>query len=322
MKVPRALTGIKPTGSPHLGNYLGMLKPALQLQKGHEAFYFIADYHALTSLHEPEKLREYTYDLTATFVALGMDFNKHVFFKQSDIPEVTELTWFLSCVTAKGLLDRAHAYKDAIANNKEPNHGLYSYPVLMAADILLYDSNLVPVGKDQKQHVEMTRDIAARFNHIYGETLVLPEPLIEEAVDTIPGIDGRKMSKSYGNVIPLFATEKKLRKAVMSIVTDSKSVEEPKEPVGCNVFELFKLFATKSQQEELAERYRKGNMGYGDAKQTCFEVINEELAPFREQYFRLIEDRNQLDGILEQGRDKARKVSRAVINRVRTKVGL
>ncbi|MBF0289541.1 MAG: tryptophan--tRNA ligase [SAR324 cluster bacterium] len=322
MTTQRALSGIKPTGDPHLGNYLGMIKPALQLQKKHEAFYFIADYHALTTLHNPQKLREHTYELVATFAALGMDIENHAFFKQSDIPEVTELTWIISCITSKGLLERAHAYKDAIAKQQEVNHGLFSYPVLMAADILIYDSNYVPVGKDQKQHLEMTRDIAIRFNHIFGETFVIPEPLIEDDVATIPGLDGQKMSKSYNNTIPLFTTEKKQRKLVMKIVTDSKTVEEPKDPETCNVFALFSLFATPEQQKALAERYRTGNMGYGEAKQTCFDVINEELKQSREVYFEIRQDFQKLDGILEAGRDKARPVAREVLNRVRDHVGL
>ncbi|MBF0350579.1 MAG: tryptophan--tRNA ligase [SAR324 cluster bacterium] len=321
MKRHRALTGIKPTGNPHLGNYLGMLKPALKLQQSHEAFYFIADYHALTSLHDPVKMKAHTYELVAVFTALGMDIDTHVLFRQSDVPEVTELTWLLSCVTSMGLLERSHAYKDSIANNKEATHGLFSYPVLMAADILLYESQLVPVGKDQKQHLEITRDIALRFNHIFGETFVIPEPLIEDNVATIPGLDGRKMSKSYDNTIPLFSTEKQLRKTVMKIVTDSKSVEEPKDPETCNVFGLFKLFADKSEQEALAQRYRNGNMGYGEAKQACFEVINRELGPARDIYFNLINNQSRLDGILEQGRDKARQVARIVLDRARNRVG-
>ncbi len=198
---PRSLSGIKPTGTPHLGNYLGMIKPAIQLQETHETFYFIADYHALTSTRDPEKLREYTNDLTAIFAALGMDFENHAFFRQSDIPEVTELTWILSCITSKGMMERAHAYKDAISKEQDVSMGLFCYPVLMACDILIYDSNFVPVGQDQRQHLEITRDLAIRFNHLYGDALVVPEAIIAEDVATIPGLDGRKMSKSYGNII-------------------------------------------------------------------------------------------------------------------------
>ena len=318
----RTLSGIKPTGNPHLGNYLGMLQPALAMQATHETFYFIADYHALTTVTDPTELRESTYDLVAVFDALGMDFSAHTFFRQSDVPEVTELTWLLSCVTPMGLLERAHAYKDARQNNQEVNHGLFAYPVLMAADILIYDSHEVPVGKDQKQHLEMTRDIAQRFNHLYGETFVVPEPRIAEEVATIPGLDGRKMSKSYDNVIPLFSTEKQLRKTVMRIVTDSKSVEDPKDPDTCNVFQIFRQFADKGQQAEWATRYREGGMGYGEIKQATFEVINEHLAPQRERYFKVREDRAHLDAILADGGRRARDVAREVLGRARKHVGL
>lgn len=318
----RSLSGIKPTGTPHLGNYLGMIKPAIRLQETHETFYFIADYHALTNLSEPGRLREYTYDLTATFAALGMDFERHAFFKQSDIPEVTELTWVLACITGKGLMERAHAYKDALAKDQEVNMGLFSYPILMASDILIYDSNCVPVGRDQKQHLEITRDLAIRFNHLFGETLVVPEALIEDQVAVIPGLDGQKMSKSYNNIIPLFAPEKMLRKAIMKVETDSKSLAEPKDPETCNVFALFCSFSEKPQQDALAERYRAGGMGYGEAKQLCFEAIRDELRDASEIYHRIREDHDRLDGILETGRDKARAVAKTVIKRVRERVGL
>ena len=318
----RTLSGIKPTGSPHLGNYLGMLQPALAMQATHETFYFIADYHALTTVTEAGELRENTYDLVAVFDALEMDFEAHTFFRQSDVPEVTELTWLLSCITPMGLLERAHAYKDARQNNQEVNHGLFAYPVLMAADILIYDSHEVPVGKDQKQHLEMTRDIAQRFNHIYGDTFLVPEPRIAEEVATIPGIDGRKMSKSYNNVIPLFSTEKQLRKTVMRIVTDSKSVEEPKDPDTCNVFQIFRQFADKAQQAHWAQRYRDGGMGYGEIKQATFEAINERLKPLRERYFAVREDRAHLEAILAEGGRRAREVARGVVHRARKRMGL
>lgn len=319
---PRSLSGIKPTGTPHLGNYLGMIKPAIQLQKTHETFYFIADYHALTSMRDPEQLREHTYDLTAIFAALGMDFENNAFFRQSDIPEVTELTWILSCITAKGLMERAHAYKDAVAKNQEVSMGLFCYPVLMACDILIYDSNFVPVGQDQRQHLEITRDLAIRFNHLYGEAFVIPEAIIEKEVALIPGLDGRKMSKSYGNVIPLLAPEKQFRKAIMKITTDSKAVDEAKDPDSCSVFALYKCFANATEQEALAERYRSGGMGYGEAKQICFEALNAELKEPRKIYQQIRTDQNKLDGILESGRDKARAVARQVTDRVRNKVGL
>ena len=319
---PRTLSGIKPTGTPHLGNYLGMIKPAIQLQETHEAFYFIADYHALTSVRDPEQLRENTHDLTSVFVALGMDFENHAFFRQSDIPEVTELTWILSCITSKGLMERAHAYKDAMSKDQEVSMGLFSYPVLMACDILIYDSNFVPVGQDQRQHLEITRDLAIRFNHIYGETFVLPEAIIEKEVATIPGLDGRKMSKSYGNVISLLAPEKQFRKAVMKITTDSKSVDEPKDPENCSVFALYKCFAGKKEQEDLAGRYLAGGLAYGEAKQLCFEKLNAELKGPREIYQQIRNDKKKLNGILESGRDKARLIAREVIDRVRNKIGL
>ena len=319
---PRSLSGIKPTGTPHLGNYLGMIKPAIKMQQTHETFYFIADYHALTSTHDPNQLRENAYDLTAIFAALGMDFENHAFFRQSDIPEVTELTWILSCITPKGLMERAHAFKDAISKKQEVNMGLFSYPVLMACDILIYDSNFVPVGQDQRQHLEITRDLAIRFNHLFGEAFVIPEAIIQNDVATIPGLDGRKMSKSYGNVVPLMAPEKQFRKAIMKITTDSKTVEEPKEPETCNVFALYKCFSTESDQIELASRYRAGGMGYGEAKQLCFDALNAELSAPRENYLNIRKALPQLDGILESGRDKARNIARQVTERVRAKVGL
>ncbi len=319
---PRSLSGIKPTGTPHLGNYLGMIKPAIQLQETHETFYFIADYHALTSLRDPDQLRKNTYDLTAVFAALGMDFEDHAFFRQSDIPEVTELTWILSCITSKGLMERAHAYKDAMAKDHEINIGLFCYPVLMACDILIYDSNFVPVGQDQRQHLEITRDLAIRFNHIYGDAFVIPEAIIEKEVATIPGVDGKKMSKSYGNVIPLLAPEKEFRKAIMKITTDSKSVDEKKDPEKCSVFALYQCFAGKEEQEVLAERYRSGGIGYGDVKQLCFEKLNTDLKEPREIYQEIRNDKTKLNGILESGRDKARVIAREVIDRVRDSVGL
>jgi len=320
--VSRILSGIKPTGTPHLGNYLGFLKPALGLSQTHEALYFVADFHALTTVRDPQVLRHHTLDLAAVFYALGLDFDRHMFFRQSDVPEVTELAWILSCITPLGLLERAHAYKDKKARGEEVNHGLFAYPVLMAADILIYDSTHVPVGKDQKQHLEITRDLANRFNHLYGDTLVVPQDHIEDEVATIPGLDGRKMSKSYNNCIGLFSTEKELRKSVMKIVTDSTPVEEPKNPDTCNVFALYRHFSTKQDQAAWADRYRHGGMGYGEIKQAAFEAVNREIAPFRERYFSIREDTPRLNGILEQGGAKARQVAVKVLNRVKQKVGL
>ena len=319
---PRSLSGIKPTGTPHLGNYLGMIKPAIDLQETHETFYFIADYHALTSVRDPKQINEYIYELTAIFASLGMDYEKNAFFLQSDIPEVTELTWILSCITPKGLMERAHAYKDALSNNQEINMGLYCYPILMACDILIYDSNFVPVGQDQRQHLEITRDLAIRFNHLYGEAFVIPEAIIQKDVSTIPGIDGRKMSKSYGNVIPLFSSEKVFRKAIMKITTDSKSVTDPKDPEKCNVFSLYQCFASNKEKKDLAELYLRGEIGYGDAKQLCFEKLNAVFKEPREIFNEIINDRKKLRGILEAGRDKARIIAIKVNERIRNKVGI
>jgi tryptophanyl-tRNA synthetase len=317
----RTLSGIKPTGVPHLGNYLGMIKPALALQATHEAFYFIADYHALTSVRDPRTMREQSYDLVATFAALGMDFERNAFFRQSDVPEVTELTWLLACVTPFGLLERAHAFKDARAKGQDVEFGLVTYPVLMAADILIYDSHEVPVGRDQQQHLEMTRDIAQRFNHVFGETFIVPEARIEDDVATIPGVDGRKMSKSYNNTLPLFSTEKELRKAVMRIVTDSKSVEDAKDPDSDNVFQIFRHFAPAEAQRDWAQRYRAGGMGYGEIKQATFEAIDAEIGPFREAYFALRADAARMEAILAAGAAKARRIARTVLNRARERCG-
>jgi tryptophanyl-tRNA synthetase len=271
---PIALTGIKPTGRPHIGNYLAMYRPALDLMENHLGMYFVADYHALTSLHDPAALRELVYEVAASWLALGLDPEKAIFFRQSDIPEIPEFTWILSCFTSKGLLNRAHAYKDAVDENlnlgRDPdegiNAGLFYYPVLMAADILLYGSDVVPVGLDQKQHIEITRDIAEAFNRTYGNVLKVPEGLIREEVMKIPGIDGRKMSKSYDNTIPIFATEKELRKRVMRIVTDSKSPEDPKDPEGDNLFTLLRFFASPQRLEEIRDLYVFGGAAYGALK--------------------------------------------------------
>tara|TARA_B100000700_G_scaffold284570_1_gene337910 strand:+ start:231 stop:1202 length:972 start_codon:yes stop_codon:yes gene_type:complete len=319
---PRSLSGIKPTGIPHLGNYLGMIKPAIKLQETHESFYFIADYHALTSIRDPAIINKNLFDLTAVFVALGMDFEKNAFFRQSDVPEVTELTWILSCITPKGLMERAHANKDAIAKNQEINMGLFCYPILMACDILIYDSNFVPVGQDQKQHLEITRDLAMRFNNIYGDVFIIPEAIIQKNVATIPGVDGRKMSKSYGNIIPLFSPEKEFRKAIMKITTDSKSVNDPKDPETCNIFSLFKCFANENEKNDLAALYQNGGMGYGEAKQICFEKLNSELKEPREIYHEIRDDKKKLREILELGREKARFIARKVNKRIRDKVGI
>lgn len=326
-----SLTGIKPSGTPHIGNYLGMIKPALELAESYKAYYFIADYHALTTLRDGAELKRLSYDLTATFLALGMDPEEVVFFRQSDIPEIFELTWVLSCFTAKGLLNRAHAYKASVDNNIEVgndpdfgiNAGLFNYPVLMAADILMYGSHIVPVGKDQKQHIEMTRDMAQAMNHAYNEEIfVIPEGVIGEEVATIPGLDGRKMSKSYNNVIPMFAPSKQLRKAVMRIVTDSRLPEEPKNPDEDNVYNLFSYFASPEQDKAMREKYLAGGFGYGEVKQELFELLEGHFGEARERYNHYMSNTKELEEILMEGARKARYQASKVIKRARRAAGV
>lgn len=324
-KKKRSLSGIKPTGIPHLGNYLGMIQPAIELQEDYEAFYFAADYHALTSVKDPEMMRRAVYHLTAYFLAFGLDPERAAYFRQSDIPEVTELTWILSCVTHMGLLERAHAYKAAIdrGEEKEINHGVFTYPVLMAADILIYDSDVVPVGADQIQHLEMTRDIAQKFNSAFGgDFLKLPEAIVREAVATVPGVDGRKMSKSYNNIIEPLLPPKKLRKQIMGIETDSTPLEEPKDPTNCTVVALYKLFATADEVAEMEANYRRGGYGYGHAKQELFEKLDAYFSPYRERYDEIKDDHDYLEGILRQGAEKARPIMAEVMDRVRRASGL
>lgn len=318
----RSLTGLKPTGNLHLGNYLGALKPALELSKTYDCIYFIADLHSLTQNRDAAALASQTLDQVATWLAIGLDTEKHTLFRQSDVPCVTELSWHLSCVTGHGLLEKAHAFKDAQAKGTEVNLGTFIYPVLMAADILLYDTDIVPVGKDQKQHVEMARDMAGSFNSTYGELLKLPEPLIQEEVMIIPGLDGRKMSKSYNNEIPLFCDEKALRKKVMSLKTDSSGMEEPKTLAGSTLGELFALFGTKAQSEDLAARLAKGGMGWGHAKEELFVVINDHVKDMRDQYVELRKDEALLRRELAKGAEKAQAVASQTIKRVRHAVGL
>jgi tryptophanyl-tRNA synthetase len=321
-RAPRSLTGIKPTGMPHLGNYLGMIRPALEMSSSHQAFYFIADYHALTTIRSKEELRRHTLEVTAAWLALGLDPARTVLFKQSDVPEVCELAWFLSCVAPLGLLERAHSVKDAKARSKEINGGTFFYPVLMAADILAYDSDVVPVGKDQKQHVEMARDMAIAFNHYFGDVLRIPAPVIRPDVATIPGTDGRKMSKSYGNTIPLFLPTKQLRKAIMRIKTDSTPLEEPKNPESCSVYELYRLFASPEMSEDLARRYRAGGLGYGHAKQELFEVMEAYFAGPRERFQHYLAHPETINDILEDGGDRAKSVAGATLSRLREAVGM
>ncbi|MFT5526981.1 MAG: tryptophanyl-tRNA synthetase [Pirellulaceae bacterium] len=326
-----SLTGIKPSGTPHIGNYLGMIKPALELVKQYDAYYFIADYHALTTLRDAKQMKHNSYDLTATFLALGMQPDDVVFFRQSDVPEVFELSWILSCFCAKGLLNRAHAYKAALDVNveagKDPDGGisagLYSYPVLMAADILAYGSHIVPVGKDQRQHVEMARDMAQSMNHAYSEEIfVIPEAVIRSEVETIPGIDGRKMSKSYNNVIPIFAPPKQLRKTLMGIVTDSIPVEAPKDPDTNNVYNLYRYFANAEQDKAMRAKFQAGGYGYGEAKQELFELLESMFGEAREKYNEYLADTKKLEEILMEGAKKARYQCSKIMKRARRAVGV
>ena len=321
-KTKRILSGIQPSGIPHIGNFFGMMRQALDLQEKGEAFLFIADLHSLTTNPKPEELRERIDRLALDFLACGLDPEKTAFFRQSDVNGVCELSWILNCITNMGLLERAHSYKDKIAKGFVPNNGLFSYPVLMAADILIYKSDCVPVGKDQKQHLEITRDLAIRFNQMYGDVFVIPEPIIPETVAVVPGIDGQKMSKSYNNTIELFGDEKKIRKKIMSIPTDSTPMEEPKDPDKCNVYKLYCLFADEAQKEALAARYRGGNFGYGHAKQALFEAYMDFFAPMRKRREELAKDPGYIQSVLKKGAEKANEVAAKTLDEVRRAVGL
>ncbi|MBE6405989.1 MAG: tryptophan--tRNA ligase [Lentisphaerae bacterium] len=318
----RILTGIQPSGVPHIGNFFGAIRQVLELQKMGESFVFIADLHSLTTSPKAEDLRERVKRLAVDWLACGLDPESSVFYKQSDVPEVTELMWYLSNVTGVGLLERAHSYKDKIAKGFSPNTGLFTYPVLMAADILLYQANLVPVGKDQKQHLEITRDVAIRFNQTYGEAFTIPDGYIPDNVAVIPGLDGQKMSKSYNNTIDLFGDEKPMRKKFMSIKTDSKGMEEPKDPDTCNVFQLYKLFATPEQLEEMRARYIAGNYGYGHAKQALFEAYMDYFAPMRKRREELLNNMDYVDAILKKGAERARGEAMKTLTKVRELVGI
>jgi tryptophanyl-tRNA synthetase len=326
-----SLTGIKPTGDLHIGNYFGAIKPALELAKEYDARYFIADYHALNSMKNPVELISTIRHVAAGWLASGLDPEKVIFYRQSSIPEVFELTTMLTAFTAKGLMNRAHAYKAAVQANNEKgddqdagvNMGLFTYPILMAADIIIFDSDVVPVGKDQVQHIEMAQDIAQSVNANYGKQILkVPQASVQEDVAVVPGLDGRKMSKSYGNVIPLFETEKILQKTIMRIITNSQSVEEPKDPQTCQIFQLYKLFAEKQEQDALAARYRAGGMGWGEAKEELFSVVNRRLRPIKERYDAIMADIPALDKILEQGAQKARPIAAATVNRFRKAAGI
>ena len=319
------LTGIKPTGMPHLGNYVGALKPLIEQSQTHKTFMFIADLHALNTIHDAKQIKQHTHEIAALLIALGLNLENAVLFRQSDIDEIYQLNTFLMNVTPKGLMNRAHSYKAMMDKNTANgadvdagvNMGLYTYPILMSADILLYNADIVPVGADQKQHVEFARDIAGHFNTIYGETFKMPEPVIGRETGLIPGLDGRKMSKSYDNIIPLFAPEKELKKKIMRIITDSKTPEESKNPDESTIFQLYRHFATDEQIAEFAEMFRRGGMGYGSAKNILFEQVNSVLMGPRAEYERLMANPDEIDAILAKGAERAKAVAQKTLARVK-----
>ncbi len=319
----RILSGIQSSGVLHVGNYFGMMKPAIELQEQGDAYYFIADYHSMTSITDPDLRRSYTLAAALDFLALGLDPERAVFFRQSDVPEVTELTWMLSTVTPMGLLERCHSFKDKTAKGISPNHGLFAYPVLMAADILIYDSNVVPVGRDQKQHVEVTRDIAIKFNQIYGDVFVIPEVRIREETAVVPGTDGQKMSKSYGNSIDIFSEEKQTRKKIMKMVMDSRAPEEPKPDAEKNAaIQLLKLVAPEDVYAETLDQLRRGGLGYGALKQTLFSHQWAYFAEARERRAELAADLDYVESVLQRGAERARATARTVVERARLACGL
>jgi len=322
--MPRILSGIKPTGVPHIGNYFGMMRPAIEWQERGEAFYFIADYHALTTLHDAALLRKYSRGVALDFLACGLDPEKATLFRQSDIHGIGQLTWILGTLTPMPMLENAHAYKAAVdRGGAEPvNLGLFAYPVLMAIDILIYQSNIVPVGRDQKQHVEMTRDLALKFNRTYGETFTIPEPSILPGVEVIRGLDGQKMSKSYDNTIELFAEEKALRKKVMSIVTDSTPVEAPKDPANSAIVDLFRLFAPEDAVANMENRFRAGGVGYGEFKKELFEAIWSYFEPMRKRRKELEIDPDYVDLVLAKGAERANALAYETVSKVRQATGL
>lgn len=331
MKHKIACTGIKPTGVPHIGNYFGAIKPALALAEEYQTRYFIADYHAINSMRDPEELRLRTYDVAATWLACGLDPEKSLVYRQSQVPETFDLTLILMAFTAKGLMNRAHAYKAMVdqnlQNGKDPddgiNMGLFTYPVLMAADILLFDTDVVPVGRDQQQHLEMTADIAQAVNANYGKPLLtVPVPLIQENTHTVIGLDGRKMSKSYHNTIPLFLPAKQMRKLIMKIVTNSQTIEESKDPDSCNVFSLYRLFASAEQTEEMRKLYLAGGMGWGQAKQALFEIMDNQLSDFRTRYNDLMANKDYIDQILAEGSARARELAVQKVGYLKKEIGV
>ena len=319
----RILTGIQSSGKPHLGNLLGAILPAIELSKNeaNDSFFFIADLHSLTTVKDAQTRIDNTNAVAAAWLAFGFDTDKNTFYRQSRVPEVCELAWYLNCFAPYPMLANSHSFKDKADRLSDVNAGIFTYPVLMACDILMYDANIVPVGKDQRQHLEMTRDIANTFNHAYGETFVMPEAQINEQVMTIPGTDGQKMSKSYGNIIDIFQPDKKLRKNIMQIVTDSTPLEDPKDPDNDVVFSLYQLLASPEQTENMRQNYLGGNYGYGHAKQALFELIVEKYAKEREAYNYYMEHTDELNAKLETGEAKARTVALEVLNRVKAKLG-
>ena len=319
----RILSGLQPSGRLHIGNYFGMMEAALKLQTEGDAYYFIADYHSLTSIHDGKLLRDHVRNLAIDFLACGLDPTKCVFFRQSDVPEHCELSWILSTVTPMGLLERCHSYKDKVANGIKPSHGLFAYPVLMAADILIYDADVVPVGRDQKQHVEVTRDIAIKMNETFGEGLFkLPNPRIKEETAVVPGLDGQKMSKSYDNTIQLFEEPAALKKKIMGIKTDSTPVEAPKAIEGSSILALYKLLANEADYAAMVADHERGGVGYGDFKKRLLAAVTEYFAPFREKRAEIVADPKYVDRVLAEGAEKARAVARKTLARVRDAVGL
>ena len=319
----RILSGIQPSGALHLGNYFGMMRPAIELQNQGEAYYFIANYHSMTSLFDAPQRRQNVMDVALDFLACGLDPERSVFFKQSNVPEHTELTWMLTSITPMGLLERCHSYKDKLAKGLSPNHGLFAYPVLMAADILIYDSKVVPVGRDQKQHVEVTRDIAIKFNQLYGETFVIPEPQIRKDAALVPGIDGQKMSKSYGNTIEIFGPEKALRKKIMSLVMDSRGVDEPKPDADQNIaVQLLKLVAEPDLANDVQEQLRAGGYGYGHLKKALFQAYWDYFEPMRKRREELMANQDYVAQILDDGAQRARQVASEVNQRAKKACGL
>lgn len=332
MNQDTVLTGITTTGTPHLGNYVGAIRPAIEASRNQDAayFYFLADYHAIIKCHQPEIIKQSSLEVAATWIALGLDTDNAVFYRQSDIPEILELAWILTTITAKGLMNRAHAYKAAVAENeearaKDPDKGiamgLFSYPILMSADILMFNAKKIPVGKDQIQHIEMARDIAGRFNHLYGETFILPEAVVGEDTAVLTGLDGRKMSKSYNNTIPLFIPEKKLRKLIMKIKTNSQAPEEPKETEGCTLFQIYQAFASKDEAAAMKKRYENG-IAWGEMKQELFEYLNTHLKEPRDRFNELTQDREYLEKILQEGKDRARDISSPFLQNIKKAIGI